>query len=42
MTLREMDDHVTYVQQLHQDDGPVVLINQFSLAPGDTGRFLRV
>ena len=42
MTLREMDDHVTYVQQLHQDDGPVALINQFSLAPGDTGLFLRV
>ena len=41
MTLREMDDHVTYVQQLHQDDGPVVLINQFNLAPGDTARFLQ-
>lgn len=40
MTLREMDDHVTYVQQLHEDDGQVVLINQFNLAPGDTERFL--
>jgi heme-degrading monooxygenase HmoA len=40
MRLREMDDHVTYVQQLQEDAGPVVLINQFSLAPDDTGRFL--
>jgi quinol monooxygenase YgiN len=40
MRLREMDDHVTYVQQLQEDDGPVVLINQFNLAPHDTGRFL--
>jgi hypothetical protein len=40
MRLREMDDHVTYVQQLQDDDGPVVLINQFNLAPEDAGRFL--
>jgi heme-degrading monooxygenase HmoA len=42
MTLHEMDNQVTYVQQLQQDDGPVVLINQFNLAPEDTGRFLHV
>jgi heme-degrading monooxygenase HmoA len=42
MRLAEMDNHVTYRQQLHQDDGPVVLINQFTLAPEDTGRFLEV
>ena len=41
MTLREMDDHVAYVQQLRQDDGPVVLINQFNMPPSDTGRFLQ-
>ena len=41
MTLREMDDHVAYVQQLHHDDDPVVLINQFNLAPQETGRFLQ-
>jgi quinol monooxygenase YgiN len=35
-----MDDHTTYRQQLQEDDGPVVLINQFSLAPEDAGRFL--
>jgi quinol monooxygenase YgiN len=34
-----MDDRVTYLQQLQNDDGPVVLINQFSLAPGDARRF---
>jgi hypothetical protein len=42
MKLREMDDQVTYARQLQHDDGPVVLINQFTLAPGDTERFLQV
>ena len=42
MILREMNDQVAYVQQLQHDDGPVVLINQFNLAPADTGRFLQV
>src|SRR5262249_15398603 len=36
------DDQVTYAQQLHHDDGPVLLINQFTLAPDDTERFLQV
>ena len=40
MPLREMDAHVTYLQQLQQDDGPVVLINPFTVAPEDAGRFL--
>jgi heme-degrading monooxygenase HmoA len=35
-----MDEKVTYVQQLQDTDGQVVLINQFNLAPGDTERFL--
>jgi len=42
MRLREMDDQVTYVEQLQHAEGPVVLINQFNLAPGDTERFLEV
>jgi heme-degrading monooxygenase HmoA len=42
MRLREMDDHITYMQQLQQDDGPVVLINQFNLASEDIGLFLEV
>ena len=42
MRLREMDDQVTYVEQLQHDDGPVVLINQFNLAPDDVERFLEV
>jgi hypothetical protein len=33
MRLRETDDHVTYLQQLQDDDGPVILINQFNVAP---------
>ncbi len=41
MILREMDDQATYVQQLQEDDGQVVLINQFNLAPEDAERFLR-
>ena len=40
MPLREMDDRVTYLQQLQQDDGQVVLINQFNVPPEDTGRFI--
>ena len=42
MKLREMDDRVTYAQQLGHDDGPVVLINQFNLAREETGQFLQV
>src|SRR5262247_1478163 len=42
MKLREMDDQVTYAQQLQDDGGPVGLINQFTLAPADAGRFLQV
>jgi len=34
-----MDDKVTYMQQLQHYDGPVVLINQFNLAPGDAEQF---
>src|SRR5262245_557979 len=37
-----MDDQVTSVQQLPKDDGPVVVVNQFSLAPSDAVRFLEV
>ena len=39
MPLREMDDHVTYLQQLQEDTGPVVLINQFNVAE-DAARFI--
>jgi quinol monooxygenase YgiN len=42
MKLREMDDQVTYVQQLQEDDGQVILINQFNLGPEDAERFLQV
>jgi heme-degrading monooxygenase HmoA len=42
MRLREMDDHVKYLEQLKADDGPVVLINVFNVAPEETGRFLEV
>ena len=42
MKLREMDSHVTYVQQLQEEDGQVVLINEFNVAPDDAGRFLQV
>jgi heme-degrading monooxygenase HmoA len=41
MILREMDEKVTYAQQLQADDGSVVLINQFNLAPEDTESFLK-
>ena len=40
MKFRELDERVTYVQQLDEDDGPVVLINQFNVAPADAARFV--
>jgi heme-degrading monooxygenase HmoA len=42
MKLREMDERVTYVQQLQEDAGPVVLINEFNVPPDDIERFLEV
>jgi heme-degrading monooxygenase HmoA len=40
--LREIDEQTTYIQQLQADDGPVVLMNQFSVAPEDVEAFLEV
>jgi heme-degrading monooxygenase HmoA len=41
--LREMDEQTTYRQQLQEGgDRPVVLINQFNVAPEDVARFLEV
>jgi heme-degrading monooxygenase HmoA len=42
MKLREMDERVTYVQQLQEDAGPVILINEFNIPPDDIERFLEV
>lgn len=42
MELHEMDERTTYFQQLQQDAGPVVLINQFNVAPDDVEQFLDV
>jgi heme-degrading monooxygenase HmoA len=42
MKLREMDERVTYMQQLQADGAPVVLINQFNVPPDDVERFLEV
>jgi heme-degrading monooxygenase HmoA len=42
MQLREMDEQVTYREQLQSDDGPIVLVNVFNVAPDDTERFLEV
>jgi heme-degrading monooxygenase HmoA len=36
-----MDEQITYGQQLHEDDGPVVLINQLTVPPDETERFLQ-
>jgi heme-degrading monooxygenase HmoA len=40
MKLRELNEQVTYASQLQKDDGPVVLINVFTVAPEDAGRLL--
>jgi heme-degrading monooxygenase HmoA len=42
MQLHEMDERVTYMQQLQEPGGPVVLINQFNVAPEDAERLLEV
>jgi heme-degrading monooxygenase HmoA len=42
MQLREMDEQVTYMEQLQQHAGPVVLINVFNVAPEDADRLLEV
>ena len=42
MQRREMDEHVGYLQQLEHDTGPVVLINQFNVAPQDVDRVMDV
>ena len=42
ITLAELDDRVTYVQQLQQETGPVVLINTFTVAPQDADQLLAV
>ena len=42
MRLREMDEQTTYMQQLQADDGPVVLMNEFNVAPEDVEAFLAV
>jgi heme-degrading monooxygenase HmoA len=40
MQLREMDDRVTYAQQLREDRGPIVLVNVFNVAPEDADGLL--
>jgi heme-degrading monooxygenase HmoA len=40
MQLREMDEQVTYMEQLRGDDGPIVLVNVFNVAPEDADRLL--
>jgi heme-degrading monooxygenase HmoA len=42
MQLQEMDEQVTYVQQLQGEEGPVVLINVFHVAPEDAERLVEV
>jgi quinol monooxygenase YgiN len=37
-----MDELVTYREQLQEEDGDVVLINQFNVAPEHVERFLEV
>lgn len=42
ITLAEMDDRVTFGQQLQQETGPVVLINTFNVAPEEAEGLLAV
>jgi heme-degrading monooxygenase HmoA len=40
MQRRELNDQVTYIEQLRGDDGPITLINEFNMAPDDAERFI--
>jgi heme-degrading monooxygenase HmoA len=42
IALREMDEQITYMHQLLQDTGPIVLISQFEVATEEAERFLDV
>ena len=37
----EMDNRITFVMQLEEDIGPVILINKFNLDPQDVNQFLK-
>ncbi len=41
ITLREQDERVGYRDQLAQDTAPIVLINQFHVAPEDADRLVK-
>jgi quinol monooxygenase YgiN len=38
--LVQMDDRITFLEQLEQQTGPVVLINKFNVSPGDVDAML--
>ena len=40
--LAEMDERVSFMEQLRHETGPVVLINTFTVAPEDAERLLAV
>jgi len=42
MRFREMDRQITYAEQLSGDDGPIELINVFTMDADDVEVFLRV
>jgi hypothetical protein len=42
MQFREMDERVTYMHQLQQEGGPIVLVNVFSVEPEDAARLVEV
>ena len=40
--LAELDDRVSFREQLQDEAGPVVLINTFTVVPEDVERFLEI
>jgi hypothetical protein len=38
----EMDENVTLKDQLEEDVGAVILLNKFTVSPGDVDQFLKV
>jgi quinol monooxygenase YgiN len=42
MQLREMDEQVTYMEQLRAGDGPIVLVNLFTVAPEEADQLQEI
>jgi quinol monooxygenase YgiN len=42
ITLRELDEHVTFGEQLQHEEGPIVLLNEFHVPPEQVATFVKI